>query len=192
MLIWIKEKELFLDLVVSLKHEIWRFALLIPKFIDYRIKTNKTVSIMEEFYQCAIVCHDVVGWNNLNLVVFEGWLIMIRYLINNNPNSVELTFQSLHRFFEYFKRFLMFLKDTISSFNKNCFFKLITCIQVTLKKIYIIYAKNSNFKLIINFSEKCLSIMNTISKMDEENFTLEDILKLLDDIFTTPSSLVLK
>ena len=50
------------------------------------------------YTQSKITFPDDVGWSNLYFIVFEGWLVMIRYLINSNPNSVDLTFQRLNNF----------------------------------------------------------------------------------------------
>ena len=87
----LNKKELisFFDSIVLLKRKIWIFSLIIPKFIYYTNDSDKAINSMEEFFKNAITYHDAVGWNKLNLIIFEGWLLMRRFLINNNPNSVE-------------------------------------------------------------------------------------------------------
>ena len=117
---------------------------------------------------------------------------MMRYLMNNSPNSVELLFQTIHRFFSRLINYVEYLKNILFSSNKDCFFKLITCILVTLKKICIISKDFSTAKL-KNFSLKnYLSIVETISKMDRHNFTYDSILKEFKVLSKIPSSNDLK
>ena len=187
-----KESNSLFKCIISLRRKVWRLALIVPKFIDYINEPNKAVNLMEGFYLSAITYQDVVGWSNLNLVIFEGWLPMLRYLTNNNPNCVALLFQKLESFFINLISFFNFLKITYTSYNKDCFFKLITCIQVRLKKIYNNCIEKSNVKSELILLKNYLSIMEAISKLIKKNFTIDDILKKLHDLSMISSSIVMK
>ena len=97
---YLQEQELIslFDMIVLLKEKIWKFVLIVQKFIDYTNEPTKSVSLMEEFFKNEITFPDYIGWNNSNFIVFEGWLVMIRYLINSSPSSIDLTFQRLNNF----------------------------------------------------------------------------------------------
>ena len=183
----LKERFSYFDKNFLLKEKIWMFVLIVPKFINYTYEPDKAVNLMENFFISVITFPEVVGWSNLKLIVFEGWLIMIRYLINNNLNFVELVFESLYNFFECLNCFIKLLKDPISLIIKDCFFKLITCIHITLKKVYIIYNENFTSKLKLTFLDNYLSIVETISKMHKEVVTFKDISNVLNHFFTTLS-----
>ena len=116
----------------------------------------------------------------------------MRYLINNNPSSVELLSQTIHHFFLCLKNYVEYLKTIFFSSNKDCFFKLITCILVTLKKICIISKEISIIKLKHFSLQNYLSIVETISKMDRHNFTYDSILKEFNVLSKIPSSNDLK
>ena len=188
----LNKKELisFFDSIVLLKRKIWIFSLIIPKFIYYTNDSDKAINSMEEFFKNAITYHDAVVWNKLNLVIFEGWLVMMRFLINNNPNSVGTLSQSFSRFFLYLINYLLFFRNTITSSSKDCFFKLIICVQVTFKKIYNICTENSTPILELNSLKKCISIMETVLKLDSNNFTFVDVLKKI--LLEMPSSIAYK
>ena len=64
---------------------------------------------MESSFESAIYFLDAVEWNNYNLIIFEGWMLMTRCFINNNPNSVDVLIPGLNKFLFKFNRFLLFL-----------------------------------------------------------------------------------
>ena len=107
---------------------------------------------------------------------------MLRSLINNNPNCVALFFQKLELFFFYLILFFNLLKLTNTLYNEDCFFKLITCTQVTLKKIYNNCIEKSNHKSELILLKNYSSIMEAISKGIKKNFTIDDILKKFHDL----------
>ena len=113
----------------------------------------------------------------MNLVIFEGWLLMMRFLINNNPSSTELLFQSLNRFLFNLKNYLQYLKSKFPLFNNDCFFKLITCIQVTLEQMYNTCNEYSTFKSQLILLKSYLLIVKTISKINKKNSKYENILR---------------
>ena len=84
--------------------------------------------------------------------------------------------------------FLDFFKNTVTSSNRDCFFKLVTCIEVTLKKLYNVCSEISTNKVDICLLENYLLIMKTISKLDKKNFTFDDVLNIFNNLPTTPSS----
>ena len=186
------EFKLFFNLVVSLKRKSWIFALIVPKFINYNIEPKKFVNLIEKWFIEESISSISTGWNNIRLIVFEGWLLMIRYLINNNPNSVELLFHNLFYFFSCLKKFLENLISTVVSSNRDCFFKLITCIQVTLRKIDIVCSKNFTSTLMPLSLKEYLSFTKTISKMNGKSFTFDVISKTFNDFLTKSSFVLLK